>query len=327
MEKLYPLKFYPILKEKIWGGKKLKNILTKKCGELDKLGESWEISAYADDISIVSNGFLAQNDLKEIIEVYMGDIVGDKIFAQFGVRFPLLIKFIDANDDLSVQVHPGDKYALDNYQANGKTEMWYVVQADSNAQLISGFSKEITKGEYIAALNSGHLKDILNSESVAGGDAFFIPAGRVHAVGPGILLAEIQQTSDLTFRIYDWGRLGVDGKPRELHTQQALEVIDFGTYSNYKVDYKELQNKTSNILNCPYFTTNILNFDEPVHKDYNLIDSFVIYMCVGGKFEIRYNKDKTEEVNLGETVLLPAVLKNITLIPKGRAKLLEVYIV
>jgi len=326
MEKLYPLKFNPILKEKIWGGKKLKKTLTKNCGDNNKMGESWEVSAYGDDISVVSNGFLAKNDLKEIIEIYMGDIVGDKIFAQFGIEFPLLIKFIDANDDLSIQVHPDDSYALEHHQSKGKTEMWYIVQADNNAELISGFSKEVSKGEYLAALNSGNLKDILNKEPVTVDDVFFIPAGRVHAIGPGILLAEIQQTSDLTYRIYDWGRLGNDGIPRELHTEQALEVIDFGTYSNYKTEYKQPQNKTSNILNCPYFTTNILNFNEPVIKDYNLIDSFVIYMCVGGKFKIAYNKSDTEEINLGETVLLPAVLKNITLIPEGQAKLLEIYI-
>jgi mannose-6-phosphate isomerase len=326
MEKLYPLKFKPILKEKIWGGKKLKEALAKNCGENNKMGESWEISTYADDVSVVSNGFLAENNLKEIIEVYMGDIVGDKIFAQFGTEFPLLIKFIDANDNLSIQVHPDDSYALEHHQLNGKTEMWYIVQADNNAQLISGFSKEITKGEYLATLNSGNLKDILNNETAKAGDVFFIPAGRIHAIGPGILLAEIQQTSDLTYRIYDWGRLAADGNPRELHTEQALEVIDFKAYSHYKTGYKQLHNKTSNILNCPYFTTNILNFDEPVNKDYNLIDSFVIYMCVGGKFKIEYTKNNIEEVSLGETILLPAVLKNIKLIPEGQAKLLEIYI-
>ncbi|OQX99231.1 MAG: mannose-6-phosphate isomerase [Bacteroidetes bacterium 4572_117] len=326
MEKLYPLKFKPILKEKIWGGEKLKNLLGKKWPGQQKIGESWEISAYQNNISVVSNGFLANNNLNEIAEIYMGDLVGDKVYGQFGAEFPLLIKFIDANDDLSIQVHPDDSYAMEHHKGKGKTEMWYIVQAEKGAELISGFSKEINKNTYLTALNSGNIKDVLNSEKVSEGDVFFIPAGRIHAIGPNILLAEIQQTSDLTYRIYDWGRLGNDGKPRELHTEMALEVMDFDLYKSYKTEYKKQANKTSNILSCPYFTTNILNFDTPVDKDYNLIDSFVVYMCIKGSFIISYN-NKTERVEFGETVLLPAVLKEITLIPEPSAQLLEIYII
>ncbi|RLD63849.1 MAG: mannose-6-phosphate isomerase [Bacteroidetes bacterium] len=326
MENLYPIKFKPILKEKIWGGEKLKNSLGKTSKDQNKIGESWEISSYADDISVIINGFLAPNNLNEAIEVYMGDLVGDKIYEQFGNNFPLLIKFIDASDDLSIQVHPDDSYAKEHHQAYGKTEMWYILQADEGAELITGFSKEISKGEYLTALNSANLKEILNIEKVTEGDVFFISPGRIHAIGPNILLAEIQQTSDLTYRIYDWGRLGDDGKPRELHTDKALDVIDFNVYKNYKTNYNWKLNKTSNILKCPYFTTNILEFDTPVDKDYNLIDSFVIYMCIKGSFEIIYNKNDIETIKYGETVLLPAVLKNISLIPKGKTKLLEVYI-
>ncbi|MEN8122086.1 MAG: type I phosphomannose isomerase catalytic subunit [Bacteroidota bacterium] len=326
MENLYPIKFKPILKEKIWGGGKLQNILGKSSAKQNKIGESWEMSGVEDNISIASNGFLAGNNLNEVIEVYMGDLVGDKIYEQFGNEFPLLIKFIDASDDLSIQVHPDDSYAKENHQAYGKTEMWYILQADEGAELTTGFSKEISKGEYISALNSANLKNILNVEKVTEGDVFFIPPGRVHAIGPDILLTEIQQTSDLTYRIYDWGRLGDDGKPRELHTDLALDVIDFNVYKNYKTDYEWKLDKTANILKCPYFTTNILEFETPVSKDYNLIDSFVIFICVQGNFEIKYNQNDVEKINFGETVLLPSVLKNIDLIPKGKAKLLEVYI-
>ena len=326
MKKLYPLKFSPIYKEKIWGGNKLKKILNKNCDEQKDIGESWEISAHGDDISIVSNGFLAENNLNEITEIYMGDLVGDKIYELYGNEFPLLIKFIDANDDLSIQVHPDNDYAEEHHQSKGKTEMWYIVQAGKDAELITGFSKELSKAEYVTALNSGKLKDILNVEKLSKGDSFFIPPGRVHAIGPNVLLAEIQQTSDLTYRIYDWGRLGSDGKPRELHTKQALDVIDFKVYKSYKTDYKHQLNKTSNILTCPYFTTNILEFDAPLDKDYNLIDSFVIYICIEGRFEIKYNKNDIEAIEYGETILLPAALKNIRLIPQGKTKLLEVYI-
>ena len=204
--------------------------------------------------------------------------------------------------------------------------MWYILQADEEAELITGFSKKISKEEYITALNSGNLKNILNVEKASEGDVFFIPPGRVHAIGPNILLTEIQQTSDITYRIYDWGRLGSDGIPRELHTDKALDVIDFNIYKDYKTNYSWNLDQTANIVKCPYFTTNILEFKTPVSKDYNLIDSFVIFICLQGNFEIRYSKNEMESINFGETVLLPAELKNITLVPQGKAKLLEVYI-
>jgi len=261
-----------------------------------------------------------------LIEIYMGDLVGDTIYEKFGEEFPALIKFIDANDDLSIQVHPDDETAKKRHNAYGKTEMWYVLQADEGAELISGFKKDTSKAEYLAALNSGNLQSLLNIEKVKAGDVFFIPPGRIHAIKSGILLAEIQQTSDITYRIYDWGRLGSDGKPRELHTDLALDTIDFNGYENYKTDYHFSENKTSNIISCPYFTTNILSFNKPVIKDYNLIDSFVIYICTEGSFKIEYDKNHIEHIKLGESVLLPAVLKNVRLLPDNHCKLLEVYI-
>jgi len=325
MEKLYPLKFNEIFKEKIWGANKLNKTLNKKTNLSKKIGESWEISSVEDNISVVSNGFLAGNNLQEIIEIYMGSIVGDKVFEKFGLEFPLLIKFIDANDVLSIQVHPNDKLAKKRHNAYGKTEMWYIIDAKKDAELISGFNKKTNKEEYKRILSSGNLKEILNVEKANKNDVFFIPAGRVHAIGNGIVLAEIQQTSDITYRIYDWARLGNDGKPRELHTELAVDVIDYEYYNTYKTEYKYSKNKTSNILQCEYFKTNILEFDKKIKKDYNLLDSFVIFICINGEFDIEYNK-KIETCKKGETILIPAELKNINLVPKEKTKIIEIYI-
>ncbi|MCF6243123.1 MAG: class I mannose-6-phosphate isomerase [Bacteroidales bacterium] len=326
MENLYPLKFSPILKEKIWGGDKLNRLLNKDTASKTKIGESWEISGVEGDISIVSNGFLKGNNLNELIEIYMGDLIGDSIYEKFGEEFPVLIKFIDAADDLSIQVHPDDLYAQKRHKSYGKTEMWYIVQADKDAELITGFAKECSKPEYLAALNSGNLLDLLNEEKVSVGDVFFIPPGRVHAIGKGILLTEIQQTSDITYRIFDWGRTDSNGNHRELHTDLALDVIDFKAYPSYKTEYSFIENKTSNILKCPYFTTNILSFNQIIEKDYNLIDSFVIYICIEGNFKIGYEKNEFVNINFGESVLLPAILKNVRLIPDNYCKILEIYI-
>jgi mannose-6-phosphate isomerase len=325
-EVLYPLKFEPILKSKIWGGQKLKNLFGKKSGKLSNIGESWEISCFNGDISVVSNGFLKGNALDELIEIYMGDLIGDRIFDEFGIQFPLLIKLIEAEDDLSIQVHPDDEIAEQRHNSFGKTEMWYVIQADNGSELISGFRKESGKEEYIEAINKGEIKDLLNSVEVFEGDLFFIPAGRVHAIGKGILLAEIQQTSDLTYRIYDWGRLDHQGNPRELHTEMALDVIDYSATKNCKTDYNKIQNHTVNTIKCKYFSTNILKFDKEIEKDYILIDSFIIYLCTKGRFSIVYNQNESITVDEGETVLIPAALKNLILIPEKAAEILEVYV-
>ncbi|KPK81913.1 MAG: mannose-6-phosphate isomerase [Bacteroides sp. SM23_62_1] len=325
MNTFYPIKFQPILKDKIWGGSRLKNILNKATGS-DKCGESWEISAVQGNLSIVKNGYLTGNNLQEIIEVYMGDLVGDKIYSLYGIEFPLLIKFIDANDILSVQVHPDDELAKMRHNAYGKTEMWYVVEAEKDAELISGFNRELDRETYLRHLQSKTLKEILNYEKVRKGDVFFTPAGRVHAVGAGILLAEIQQTSDITYRIYDWDRLDDKGYPREMHTELALDALDFKYYDKYRTDYEAVMNLTTIIADCKYFTTGLLLFDQPVEKDYNFIDSFVIYMCLEGRINIFYGNNMSEEITKGESVLIPASLKNITLVPAGQAKTLEVYV-
>ncbi len=319
---LYPLKFKPILKDKIWGGPKLRDVLGKNAS--DKAGESWEISGVEGDISVVQNGFLKGNSLQELAEIYMGDLLGDGIYDRFGVEFPLLIKFIDAADFLSVQVHPDDAMARERHNSYGKTEMWYIVESDKG-QLNVGFNKELDKEQYLQHLNGGSLKEILNYEAVSAGDIYYMPAGRVHAIGPGVLLAEIQQTSDVTYRIYDWDRLDDQGNPRELHTDLALDAIDFDFQSAYKNEYQALENSTVCAVDSPYFTTGVIKLDRPVEKDYNLIDSFVIYLCMEGAAGITYGKGEVELIKKGETVLIPAELKKLAIIPTEPTTLLEVY--
>jgi mannose-6-phosphate isomerase len=320
---LYPFKFKPILKDKIWGGPRLRDVLGKSAS--DKAGESWEISGVEGDISMVENGFLEGNSLQELAEIYMGDLLGDTIYERFGVEFPLLIKFIDAADFLSVQVHPDDKLARERHNSYGKTEMWYIVESDQG-QLIAGFNRELDRELYLKHLQGGSLKEILNYEQVAPGDIYFMPAGRVHAIGAGVLLAEIQQTSDVTYRIYDWDRTDDQGNPRELHTELALDAIDFSFHTKYKTDYQALENSTVNAVDSPFFTTSVIHLDRPVEKDYNLIDSFVIYMCMEGAVGIAYGKGEVVTMKKGETVLIPAELKNLALIPTEASTLLEVYL-
>lgn len=326
MEGLYPLKFTPIFKDKIWGGNKLKSILGKDFGKLPNCGESWELSGVAGNVSVVSNGYLAGNSLEELVEVYMGDLVGEKVFENFGNEFPLLVKFIDANDDLSIQVHPDDELAAERHGSYGKTEMWYVLQADPGSKLQSGFNQQVDQETYIEKLENGELTAILNFEEVAPGDVFFIPAGRVHAIGKGILLAEIQQTSDVTYRIYDYERLDAQGNIRELHTDLALDAIDFSVYPEYKSKYPHKNNESVELVKCDYFTTNLLEIDRKVEKDYNQLDSFVIYMCIEGELSLETDSG-TERMRKGETLLIPASVENVVLKPHTpTVKLLEVYI-
>lgn len=324
-EHLYPIKFRPILKDKLWGGSRLGNLLNKP-GASDKCGESWEISGVEGDISVVANGFLKGNPLTDILEIYMDDLVGEKVYQQFGNEFPLLIKYIDAEDALSIQVHPDDELSRQRHNAFGKTEMWYVMEAEKGAELIVGFKKETTREEYISNLENKTLGKILNSEPVASGDVFYIPAGRVHAIGKGILLAEIQQTSDVTYRIYDFDRKDEKGNLRELHTELALDAIDFKAYPEYKTNYKKAKGIANPIISCPYFITNLLVLDKPFVPDYSKIDSFVIYMCVGGRASIKCPGLEPVHLTMGETVLIPAILKELEIIPDSEAELLEVFL-
>lgn len=326
-EGLYPLKFVPQFKERIWGGDKLRTILNKKVPpQIVKCGESWEISAVQDNVSEVNNGYLAGNTLEELIEVYMGDLVGDSVYEKFGVEFPLLIKLIDAQDVLSIQVHPDDEYAEKNHHAYGKTEMWYVISASDNSEIITGFKRNITREEYLQSLSNGTLKDFLNVERAEVGDIYFIPAGRVHAIGKGVLLAEIQQTSDVTYRIYDWDRVDSNGKPRELHNDLALDVIDFNAVEDAKWTKSSVNGRTIELVDCKYFTVNRLSFSDSIKRDYEMLDSFVVYLCVEGEADILYRNGEAEKIAVGETVLIPAELKNIILKPNSQCCLLEIFI-
>ncbi|HSI71409.1 MAG TPA: type I phosphomannose isomerase catalytic subunit [Gillisia sp.] len=319
----YPLKFQPILKEKIWGGKKLQDLLGKK-SDSDALGESWEISGVKNDISLVENGTFKGKTINEILEQFKEDLVGEKVYNQFGTEFPLLVKFIDAKTALSVQLHPDDKLAKERHNSFGKTEMWYIMQADEDAEINIGFSRTITKDEYLEYLDNGKITELLNFEKVKKGDAYFIHPGKVHAIGAGVLLAEIQQTSDLTYRIYDWDRKDAHGNSRELHTALALDAIDFKKKDDFRLRYEKNENKSSKIVSCQYFITNYLPVKGEIEKDYSSIDSFVIYMCVGGKAEITTNQN-SETIEQGQTILIPAQNNNVT-IQAESAELLEVYI-
>ena len=321
---LYPLKFHPILKKKIWGGERL---AYKSEEHEESIGESWEISAVEDNISVVSNGILADNDLQELIEVYMGDLVGDHIYEKFGIEFPLLIKYIDANDDLSIQVHPDDETAKERHNAYGKTEMWYVVDADKGAKLRSGFSEQITPKEYKERVLNNTITDVLQEYEIKPGDVFFLPAGRVHSIGAGSFIAEIQQTSDITYRIYDFNRKDANGKTRELHTDLAREAINYEVLDDYRTKYEPLKDEPVELVACTYFTTSLYDMTEEISCDYSELDSFVIFICMEGSCTMRDNEGNELTVSAGESILLPATTQDVTITPEGGSvKLLETYV-
>jgi mannose-6-phosphate isomerase len=322
MNALYPLKFQPILKDKIWGGQKLQQLLNKPTTSTEA-GESWEISDVEGDTSVVANGPLKGSSLKALLESYTSDLLGEKNFRQFGTKFPLLIKFIDAKQDLSVQLHPNDQLAKERHNSFGKTEMWYVVQADPDSNLIVGFNQDMTQELYLKHLEAKTLQSILNFDAVKPGDTYFIEVGRIHAIGAGVLLAEIQQTSDITYRVYDWDRVDSEGKERELHNDIALDAFDFEMPDNFRVKYSLDSNTSTELVSCPYFTTNVLEVNAPIQKENNH-DSFMIYMCVEGAASLEVDGAVTE-FSMGETVLVPACIQRFS-ISANHAKLLEVYI-
>lgn len=320
--KLYPLKFQPILKDKIWGGTKLVSQLNKSSNS-NQLGESWEVSAVPGDISKVINGDLKSRNLQDLLELYTVDLIGKKNHERFGNNFPLLIKFIDAKQDLSIQLHPDDDLAKERHNSFGKTEMWYVMQADKDANLIVGFNQKVNKEVYLRHLEEKTLKEILNFDKVKEGDTYFIEAGRVHAIGAGVMLAEIQQTSDVTYRVYDWERVDDEGNERELHNNIAIDAFKFDLKDDFRVDYNKRKNVTNEMVSCPFFTTNYLELDKELVKE-NTHDSFIIYMCIDGEVEVCTENTK-EVISKGEAILMPAAIKYFTLKTKN-TKLLEVYI-
>lgn len=307
---LYPLKFKPQLLPKVWGS------------------ESWEVSCYGEHVSEVENGQLAGDSLQDLLETYMADLVGDSVYEIYGNRFPLLAKFIDAQDDLSVQVHPDDETAYDRHRELGKTEMWYVVDADKDATLTVGFTHDTDMEELQEALKQHQVTDLLQRVPVQQGDVIFLPAGMVHAINRGVKVAEIQESSDITYRIYDYERPGLDGKLRPLHIEEAIEVIDYTACEQPKVQYEPLELGAVNLLKDTHFTTNLLCFNRVIERDYAPLDSFVIYMCVEGEATIEATEcgEPPLHIGKGESVLIPACLNDIRLTPISPTKFLEIYV-
>lgn len=321
---LYPLKFKPIFKDKIWGGRKIKEQLGLDFGSLPNCGEVWLLSGLWDEQSEVANGDFKGDEINDLVETFMGDLVGESVFDKYGEQFPLLLKIIDANDWLSVQVHPDDELAEKRGIGNGKTEMWYVMHADKDAELVMGFNREMTRMDYVKVMKNNTLREVLNYEKVEAGDVFFIPAGRVHALGPDIMVAEIQQTSDTTYRIYDWDRINEAGMSRELHIPQSVEAIDFNIPDQYKIEVQDVMNKTVPVVDCQYFVTNLLQLQGEMEKDYSNLDSFVILLCTEGIFSLVWENGAVF-VKQGECVLIPNIVKKVSIRAERYCKLLEVY--
>jgi mannose-6-phosphate isomerase len=316
----YPVTFEPIFKERIWGGTKLKDYLSKSF-EGDCIGESWELSTVTNDVSVVSNGEFAGLDLNELIKKYPLEVLGSKSIEKFGLEFPLLFKFLDAKEDLSIQVHPNDELAKKRHNSFGKTEMWYVMQADENAKLVVGFKNKTNKKDYLKHLETKSLVAILNETPVKKGDTFFLETGTVHAIGAGVLIAEIQQTSDITYRLYDWDRLDANGIGRELHNDLAVDAINYEE-TNTKVQYKNESNARVNLVTCPFFTSNLIEVSEK-YDWRKKKDSFTVLMCTEGRFVLVTSNSKSE-FKKGDTVLIPAIIEEFQII--GETSLLEITI-
>lgn len=322
---MYPLKFTPIQKAKIWGGEKLSHFARHYSKDIKQVGETWDVSGIEGDESVVENGFLAGNSLNELVEVYMGDLVGEAVYDRFGNQFPLLVKLIDAQQNLSIQVHPNDELAqkVHNFPS-GKTEMWCVLDAAPDAFLIAGFNRPVTKQEYVSLVASNTLESVLQKHPVKKGDIFFIPAGCVHAIGAGCVILEIQQTSDLTYRIYDYNRLE-NGKPRELHTDLAIEAIDFEHWENQKIQIHSSKNDVLKVVECDYFVANEIILDKSQEYDLAPINSFVLLSVIEGHLRCQYDDDYVT-ITDGETILIPAEMDSLLLVPTGEVRILETYI-
>lgn len=317
------LKFKPLLKQTIWGGNKI--IPFKKLSEsLDNVGESWEISGVKDNETIVADGPMEGKSLNVVVEEMGAKLVGHDNYKRFGNEFPLLIKFIDARDDLSIQVHPTDEIAVRQGRERGKTEMWYLMDSDPGAKLYSGLKSEITPDQYKDMVENDTICDALAQYEVKADDVFFLPAGRIHAIGTGCFLAEIQQTSDVTWRIYDFKRKDKNGNYRELHTKQAAEAIDYHVEKDYRTEYRPEKNQGVNLVNCPYFNTAVYDLDEPMTLDYSELDSFVILIGLKGEGTITDAEGNTTSLKAGETVLIPAEETEVKVV--GSVKFLETYV-
>jgi len=318
--KFYPLQFQPILKDRIWGGTKLKDYLNKPISS-KITGESWEISTVENDVSIITDGIFAGKSLNELINEFPEQVLGSNVYKKFGKQFPLLFKYLDAREDLSIQVHPNDELAKKRHNSFGKTEMWYVMQADDDARLIVGFKEKSSQKEYLENLENKTLIDILDTKKVKKGDVFFLETGTVHAIGAGTVIAEIQQTSDITYRLYDFDRVDANGNTRELHVDLGLDAINYNIV-DAKKKYTKVENEVNTMVDCPYFTTNFIPLDGEMKFEKNN-ESFLVYMCVEGSFKLIYDQE-IYSYKTGDTVLIPAEMTNFEIV--GKASLLEIYI-
>ena len=317
------LKFKPLLKSTLWGGEKIIPFKHLQSNQ-EQVGESWEISGVKDNETVVAEGPFEGLKLNDVVRQLGPELVGKENYAQFGNEFPLLIKFIDARQDLSIQVHPTDEIARRQGKERGKTEMWYIMNSDDNAKLYSGLKIHITPEQYKQMVENDTICDALAQYEVKEGDVFFLPAGRIHAIGTGCFLAEIQQTSDVTYRIYDFKRKDKNGNYRELHTQQASECINYEVLDTYRTSYKEEKNRSVMLVECPYFTTSVYDLDEPMTIDYSDLDSFVILIGMKGEGKVIDNENNEVSLNEGETILIPATTDSIKI--SGTIKFLETYV-
>ncbi len=314
-------RFRPILKSLLWGGEKIAPY-KEIAADLTCIGESWELSGVEGNVSVVAEGPDAGLTLAQLIARDGARLLGKKNSERFGDEFPLLVKFIDARQDLSIQVHPDDKLAWERHRSKGKTEMWYVVAADEGAHLRSGFAKEVTPAQYEASVADDTITGLLADYAVRPGDVFFLPAGRVHSIGAGSFIAEIQQTSDITYRIYDFNRRDAQGNKRELHTEQAKDAIDYTVLPDYRTRYKAAQNRPVELVACPYFTTTLYDLTEPQQIDLTATDSFVVVICMEGRGTVTDSAGTTLAVHQGETLLVPASTDGLTFTPEKGMKLL-----
>jgi mannose-6-phosphate isomerase len=320
---MYPLKFKPILFDKIWGGEKLKSIYPET--SLQNIGESWLVSAVQGKESVVTNGFLAENTLPELVEVYLTELVGESVYEKFGEEFPLLVKLIDSRQDLSIQVHPDDNIAGKRHNSFGKNELWYMLDCEPDAFIIAGFDKKLTKQEFFDAVNNGNIENHLKKIHVKKGDLIFIPAGCVHTIGRGCTLIEIQQSSDITYRIYDYNRKDEHGNLRQLHLEQALDTIDFKNCDFSVTNKSGSPNNIVNLIDNENFTVNQIELIQSKELRLAEIDSFVLLSVVEGDLACIFGQEKLD-VNYGETILIPAEMSEIVLVPRQYAKILETFI-
>ncbi len=315
---VYPLLFEPNLHTIVWGGDKLCPYKGMEPSN-EPIGESWEVSAVESSPCIIANGPLKGRDLISVVNEWGKELLGEAVYKQYGGKLPLLVKFIDAKKDLSIQVHPNDELAKRMHNKFGKTEMWYIIDAEPGAALYSGFKERISKDEYKQRVADGTICDVLARHEVKPGDVFFIPAGRVHAICGGIMLAEVQQSSDVTYRIFDYNRPGLDGKPRELHTELAAEAIDFDVSPEYRTFYGNAKDKAAQIIDTPFFDVRVMDLNEPFHRNLIKYDSFIISMCIKGSCKIvmrNYNGPEKEiELREGNSCLIPASLADYDITP------------